>query len=523
MKTKDGYRIGIIQFSQETNSFNPLPSTKTNFEQLGIGHGDEVIEKFGDTDIIRGFRDGLTEWKRPASAVGLFRARSWAAGLLTAEAREWAFRSIEAAIRNAGPLDAVLCGLHGALAAEDDYDVDGSLLELIHSLTGKGVPIAAAFDLHGCLSPNMLKYSSAVTAYRSNPHTDIYETGRRAAALLGMIMQGNVFKPVHRRLPMISISEAQNTGSGPLETIFSAMRGYEKKPGIIDISLFMTQGWLDVPFLGWSCLVTADDEAGGADPNAAEELCEQVLQACWGARGQLKETFYPPEDAVEEALAHHGKPVVIADGSDAFNSGAPGDSTHLLKALLSRHIDGGALTIMIDPEAVARAQEVGPGGRFSLAVGGKRDNVFSQPVMVNGEVLFIKRAAYILNGHGGSNLPVDMGTAAAVKSGTCTVLFVEKPGSGSSPMMYRCVGLEPEKAKIVVVKSPAGFRNEYGPFASRILLCDAPGCASPHYAGLPYRSINRPLWPIDRMQDRSEAGWLQSEIEGEQNYMNKRR
>jgi len=80
--------------------------------------------------------------------------------------------------------------------------------------------------------------------------------------------------------------------------------------------------------------------------------------------------------------------------------------------------------------------------------------------------------------------------------------------------MYRCVGLEPAAYKIVVVKSPAGFRAEYGPLASLILLADCPGCASPRYDRLPYRRISRPLWPLDRIADWRSVPWIGSADEG---------
>ena len=74
-------------------------------------------------------------------------------------------------------------------------------------------------------------------------------------------------------------------------------------------------------------------------------------------------------------------------------------------------------------------------------------------------------------------------------------------------MMYRCVGLEPRDFKIVVVKSPAGFRAAFEPFAAAVILSDCPGCASPHYAELLYRKIDRPLWPIDQIDDRRSVIW----------------
>ena len=125
---------------------------------------------------------------------------------------------------------------------------------------------------------------------------------------------------------------------------------------------------------------------------------------------------------------------------------------------------------MVDPKAVAHAKSVGPGGMFEFAVGGKRDHIFSRPLAVTGKVISLQPARYLLCGHMGNKLPIDMGLSATVCIGDVTLLLVEYPGPGSSPMMYRCVGLEPKNFKIVIVKSPAGFRAEFEPFAADIIL-----------------------------------------------------
>ena len=38
-------RIGLIQITQETSSFNPTLTTLADFESFGIYEGDEIIER----------------------------------------------------------------------------------------------------------------------------------------------------------------------------------------------------------------------------------------------------------------------------------------------------------------------------------------------------------------------------------------------------------------------------------------------------------------------------------------------
>mgnify|MGYP000960049228 CR=1 FL=1 len=79
--------------------------------------------------------------------------------------------------------------------------------------------------------------------------------------------------------------------------------------------------------------------------------------------------------------------------------------------------------------------------------------------------------------------------------------------SFTQPLMYRAMGLEPAQFKIVVAKSPEGFRKDYEPFAAGILYCTAPGCSNPTLTELGYTNVTRPVYPVDEMEDISEASW----------------
>jgi microcystin degradation protein MlrC len=65
------------------------------------------------------------------------------------------------------------------------------------------------------------------------------------------------------------------------------------------------------------------------------------------------------------------------------------------------------------------------------------------------------------------------------------------------PELYRSQNVEPRDKKIVVVKSATAFRNEYAPFAAAMLLVDTPGISSANLRSVPYRRLERPIYPLD--------------------------
>jgi len=502
-------RIGVAQLIQESNSFNPVPATIADFEPFDIALGERVVREYGSADELGGFVQSMAAWAEPAEPVGLLRAHGWAGGPMTAEARRWFVDELRRQLEAAGPLDGVLLALHGSLVAEDDDDVEGGLMEVTRSVVGPRMTVVTSLDMHGHMTPRMLALSNAMVAYHEIPHVDRHLTGLRAAEVWRRLDAGA--KPVCAavRIPMISQGETQNSFVQPLKAVFDRAREMEREPGVLGASVFMTQGWLDVPNLGWTMLVYTDDDA-----KTARKLAEELADMCWARREQLRGTYQRPDEAIDSALACAGSPVVFSDGADATNSGACGDSVHLLKAITERPVPGGAMTFMVDPEAVAHAKSVGVGGEFNLAVGGKRDTAFSEPLPVRGRVEAIQPVRFVLTGHCSDHMPIDMGLGAVVRIRDATVVFTESTGPGSTPLLYRNLGLEPRDFKIVVAKSPSGFRVEYEPFAAEIILLDTPGPASPNYAALPFHRIERPLWPIDDIEgDWRDVEWPKRTLE----------
>lgn len=497
-------RIGVIQILQESNCFNPVLTVRADFENFGVGTGSEVLSSYGNVGELGGFLTGLEKWSEAVEPVGILRMQAWSGGPVARSTKAWFAKMLAQHLGSAGRLDGLLIALHGALMGEDEPDMDGLLLETVRSIVGTDMPVVATIDLHAYVTERMIRHASALVGYHTFPHVDQPQTGERAARVLQRLFSGAAPVSALVRLPMITGGELQSTFVPPLEPVFKRLRELEGGGRVLSAAILMTQAYLDVPELGWSVLIVTDGNAGFGN-----RMARELAAMCWPLREKLVTKFLEAPACIDRALKCKGQPAVIADGADATNSGGGGDSVHLLKEMIGRKLPGGALTIMVDPQAVAHADATGAGGAFIFAVGGKRDHVFSQPLRITGKVVSLHdKAGYVLTGHGGNNLKIDMGRAAVIQVADVTLLLVERPGPGSTPLMYRCVGLEPRDYKIVIVKSPAGFRAEFGPFAADIILSDCPGCASSRFSSLPYRKISRPLWPLDKIDDWRAVDWI---------------
>src|SRR5260370_35169034 len=81
----------------------------------------------------------------------------------------------------------------------------------------------------------------------------------------------------------------------------------------------------------------------------------------------------------EGAASHNQGPLVLADRGDNPGSGAPGDSTFVLRALVDKQIGPALFGVMWDPMAFRVAEEAGEGARLRTRLGGKAGEVSGAP------------------------------------------------------------------------------------------------------------------------------------------------
>lgn len=500
--------IAIGQLWQETNTFNRNPTTLADYQNWGIATGTDVLQKFGETGELAGFISGISEWKTQPELIGLARFVCWPGGRIDRAAWQEIQETFSNRLRLMGNVDGVLISLHGALAAEGEDDVSGALLEQIRHAIGPEIPLVASLDLHANITRRMMAHADLVSGYHTQPHLDQFQTGQRAARGLAWMIE-NKRRPFKRfrKLPMITAAEKHSTFTGPPTPLFRRLAELERVPGVLSAGVYMVMPWLDCRELGWTVtLHTATDE------DRWDDVLTELAESCWEMREAISDVErFSANDVVARSLAHGGHPIVIGDGADATNSGAPGDSTALLFELIKQQpILHGAMTFLVDPEAVAQAEQVGVGGEFDAFVGGKLTAEYSKPLRLQGTVERLLSIQYELNGALGHKMPVDMGRSAVVRSGDVTVVLTERSGPGSSPQLYEAAGLKPRQCGIVAAKSPSAFRADYDPFVAATFIADCPGCATGNLTDLKFYNISQPLWPLQKIEKPEEAEWCQS-------------
>lgn len=487
-------RIAIGMLHQETNVFNPSSTSLENFEAMGIFYGEEIIRRFSDVGELGGFIQAARE-EGDFELVPTMRAMAMPWGKCDRETHQFLKERLLKELRKAGEIDGILLALHGAMAAEDEYDVEGDLLEAIRREWGGDIPIVAAFDHHANITRRVINSLDALVGYRTEPHVDMFETGFKAAKILFATLKGEISPKIGwRKIPMIASGDLR-VPEGPLGRFFKRAEELENLERVVAASIFPENPYVDTPELGWSTVVVTD-----GDRELAQRLADQLAKEIWRARHQFLARKEPsPSEAVERALKVKGGPVVLSDWSDATNSGAPGDGTSILRELLKmrEELDGTAMLTITDPEAVAEAIEAGVGMEVTLEVGGKIDRLHSRPVKVSGRVKAITDGRFVVKGPMGKNIEANMKRTVVLEVGNIYVVLSEATGPAQDPALYRSVGLEPKDAKIVVVKSPMGFRAAYEPFAKEIIIVHGPGAASPHLKSLEYKLVTRPIFPLD--------------------------
>ncbi len=487
-------RIAVAEVAQETDSFTPLTADLSDFEALGLYFGEEIIERMQGVGPIGGLFQVASQQSEPIQWLPLVRAWGGAGGTITAETLAFLTERLITGLKAALPVDAVYLALHGAAAATYEDDVEGHVLSAVRAVVGENIPIAVCFDHHANITQRMVKCADLLIGHETQPHDPI-ATGRKTARVMFDILQGKVRPTVAwRKIPMITPQDHFLTSQGPMQEWFDLAREMERRPGVVDVSPYPMQPWLDVAEGGWAVVVHTNDNQA-----LAERLADEMAAKAWSLREQFwVSARVAVHEAVRQAVAADKGLIILSDTGDSVYGGAPGDSTIILRELLRQNVPCIALVPVVDAAAVEAAIAADLGAQITLDVGGHADNVFSQPVSVTGKVVALSLGVIIDLPERGA---CEIGRAALLEAGQLRiVLLSQRTFAINHPVLYTHLGLEIADANMVVVKTASNFQF-FSRWRSGLIRVDSAGMTQSDLTAFQWKRIPRPMYPLDKIHD----------------------
>jgi microcystin degradation protein MlrC len=487
-------RIAFARIAQETNALSPVATTLADFEGSHYLAGDDLLAAAAAGPEVPGFfrRAELAGFVRAARDRGaeiepVPILSAWAApgGPLAADCFEALEARLVEGLRRAGRLDGLYLCLHGAMGAHGVADPESRLVRSARAVLG-GAPLVVSHDLHGNVTRARVDAADAIVAYQTNPHRDHARIGRKAGRIAIGAALGEL-RPVMawRTMPILLGGGSTIDFLAPMRAVFRRMRRAERRGEALAASTLMVHPWNDDPALGWSTVAVTDGDRG-----AAERLADELAELCWERRHAQPPAFPTAAEAIAEARAARWRRklgcVTMADASDVVTAGAPGDSTHLLRALLEQA--GGLLTYCAvrDPDAARALWERAPGDRVALPIGGSLDPARSPPLPVAG-TLVSKHARR------------GFGKTAVLAVEHLRIVVTEGPSMVMRPAFYHDVGLSLWQADIAVVKNFFPFLMFFLPYSRKTIFVRTRG-ATDFDAAFQLR-FDGPMHPRDAVDD----------------------
>ena len=497
-----GFRVAVIEFAHESNTFSPKLADMHTFEASRLYFDDEMLIEMRDTNSEIGGCIDIAEL-RGWDLVPVLSAHAQPAGPLREDVRRHLTNEVLGRITAKMPFDGIFLSLHGAMVTETAQDGESQLLSQIRSVVGAEIPIAVTLDLHANIFDEMADLINIAVSYRTYPHIDMRERGRDAAELLHRTMVGEIVSHVvvERPAMLVGCDDGRTTENGPMCRILEHAEKEAGSPGILNVSVNAGFTEADVFAAGPSVLITHDRNIM-ADCDA-RDAATRVCSTIWDYRHEWSRPI-PLEDCIEKLKnrSNLGRPLVVADFSDNPGSGAYGDCTAILSALLYAEVENAALGALYDPEAAQTLSEAGVGAEVTLLIGGKTDpSIGGGPLEITGCVMAVSDGHFVFEGPLYTGLSGQVGTCVAFRTRGIDVMITSENLQMFDLNIFRAVGIEPAEKGIVVVKSMQHFRGAFAPIASEILIVDAGGLCSPDLTKRTYRNLRRPVFPLDLTDD----------------------
>lgn len=488
------FKVLSAEIAHETNTFNLRPTTLQCFQDRFLLDGDQALLARGDKNTeLAGLLDVGRDYGWQINHV--ISAAAGPGGVVTRDAFDALTAPLIAAAT--GDWDGIFLMLHGAMVTDFCEDGEGEILRRLRALTGPDVPIAVTLDPHANVTTAMCDLAQILVSFTTYPHVDVRATGRRAAELLQRTMSGDI-QPrtlrVHR--PMLEEANGGRTDLGPMIERHALARAYETRKGIYAISINGAFPCADIAEVGPTVLVTCD-----GDTAAHRLIGETLADDIWARRFEVLNSYMTSAQAAATAKDWMGSagPLIIADYADNPGSGAYGDATGLLSALLAAQVGDACFGPLVDPVSAAFLNDQPLGAEVTLDIGGATAPDFGGgPISVTGVVKWTGDGRVVGSGPILGGLERSFGPTAVLEVGGIDILIVSIAHQILDLKQFETFGIHPTEKAVVALKSMQHFRAAFAPIAGRIIVCDSGALCTLNYASLDYRNVPRPMFPLDQ-------------------------
>lgn len=479
-QTKSLPRIAIAGLAIESSTFSPA---LTKEEAFHARYGTAVFSAYPFFGVDSPLR-------HRAIWVPALIGKSLPGGAVTREAYESLVKQTLDSLKKNAPYDGLFFDIHGAMSVVGLDDPEGDFITRIRKVIGNKTIISTSMDLHGNVSWRLAENTDLITCYRMAPHEDAMETKQRAVQNLLTRIESGKGKPAFKAwipIPILLPGEKTSTRIEPAKTVYKAVAPAAAQPGIIDAAIWVGYAWADEPRNHAVVMVTGDDK------EKVTRTAEQLAKSFWDARSGY--AFVAPTDNLEgslnKAIASNKHPFFISDSGDNPTAGGAGDVTWTLTEILKRkefQSENGPSLIYASipgPELVKKAMAAGVGGKVDGYAGAAVDARYAPPVRLVGTVESIEK--------GDRDAEVEV----VVKVGSVHVIVTQKRKPYHKEKDFTRLGLNPRKSDIVVVKIGYLEPELYAMRADWILAL-TPGGVDQNLERLPYKRIERPMFPLDK-------------------------
>lgn len=483
-------KLVVAMMMHETNTFSPVATPLASFRPLA---GEAAVEEFQDTNTqLGGFLDVARE--AGADTAVPIAASAHPSGHVEKRAYEDMCDAIVGAVR-AG-CDAAFLALHGAMVAEHVDDGEGELLRRIRAVAPR-LPIAVGLDFHAHLTAPMVDNATVITGYRTYPHVDMGETGRRAGRTLLRALDGEVHPVlVWGTRPMMTSTLVHTPARQPMKDIVDQAIAAEAGGAVLNASVFGGFPHADIPHLSCSAVIVCDRRA---EPGRA--LLERLLDMAWERREAFLYRGAPLASQIAHARALGEGPILLVDHGDNTASGGTQDVMSVVEEAMRQRLEDVVAGPICDPLTVRRILDAGTAASLTLDLGGKVDmpqiGLPGRPLTVTGRVTRITEGEFAVTGPMATGTRVRMGRTAVLDTGRMQIVVSEQRSEPFDLGVFTHCGIDPRRKRYVLIKSRQHFRAGFEPIARHIVLCDGDGCTSSDLRLFTYRHRPRPLFPFE--------------------------